>query len=158
MAERKTTEKKEGENKRLEEIQKKAPSLFNNALLKLSNISELKDVLTRDFLESGLKPDNNRVQFDRNGYKYVVILSRQVTDERLDVDKTKDGVSEGITLWLIYDEKHDESCRLFSGSRGNLDHAVVSHKVFDWNGKKEHTQFVNTQEALDKTSEFISSL
>lgn len=158
MAERPVHRENEGKKLTQEEIQKVAFPLFNSALIKLSNTPELKDALTYEFLNQRNPGENHRIEFNRDGYKYKVILSRDVTSERLDIDKTQNYRQEGISLWLVYDEEFDGSCKLFEGRRGNLDHAAIQHRIFFWDGKGKNVQFVNTQEAIDKTSKFIELL
>ena len=143
----------------IEEIIKNTPSLLNSALLQLGKTQEFKVEAVKNYLHEIGSNRNEPIEFNRNGYAYRVLLSREVTRDSLVIHRAKDGIREKIELYLTYGEEYGGSF-ISSGRRSQVDTAVVSHMVFD--GSKKNApipiQIANTQEALDKTSEFISSI
>jgi hypothetical protein len=160
MSERRGIQKVDEYKLPKEEVCKQAPELLNKALLKLYETPELKDALAKRYISQGIDPTSGQrhLVFNKGEYQYTVTLNREVTNDRLDIEKNKNNITEGITLWLEYDEHFDGSCKLFPGSRGSIHHAVVAHKEFDWSGKSPMKQYINSQEALSKSSKFIEEL
>lgn len=158
MSERDIDGKQENDLSR-EKINEEAQSLFKSTLVKLSTIDEFKDVLVNRYLKAGEVVNDPAIFFDRNGYKYHVLVDRDVRSDQLEIGKMRDGIEERIYLWLTYDEFYEGSCRLFGGTRGNIDHTTISYLTFNWSDtSKENEHNLNTQESIDKTIEFINSI